>query len=85
MALAIRKKERLSLLPAKMVADADSSRVLGLHIIGANASELIAVAVTGMEFGGDAEDIARAVHTHLGLGRDHARDGPPVDKRTIHV
>ena len=49
---------------AKVIADARYDRVLGVHIIGHNASELIAEAVTVMAYGGSAEDIGRTVHAH---------------------
>lgn len=49
---------------AKVVADARNDRVLGVHIIGKDASELIAEAVTVMAYDGSAEDIARTVHAH---------------------
>jgi dihydrolipoamide dehydrogenase len=48
----------------KVIADADTDRVLGVHIFGARASDLIAESVTIMEFKGSAEDIARIVHAH---------------------
>ena len=48
----------------KILADAASDRVLGVHIIGANAGELIAEACVLMEFGGSAEDLARTCHAH---------------------
>lgn len=48
----------------KVLSEAGSDRVLGVHIVGAGASELIAEAVSVMEFGGSAEDIGRTVHAH---------------------
>ena len=48
----------------KILADAKTDRVLGVHIFGPRASEMIAEAVTTMEFVGSAEDIARIVHAH---------------------
>ena len=68
----------------KIVADADNDRVLGVHIIGPNASELIAEAVTVMEFGGRAEDIARTVRGHPTLAEAMHEAALAVDKRTIH-
>jgi dihydrolipoamide dehydrogenase len=47
-----------------VVADAHTDRLLGVHVLGARASDLIAEAVIAMEFGGSAEDLARAVHAH---------------------
>jgi dihydrolipoamide dehydrogenase len=51
----------------KVVVDADSDRLLGVHIFGPQASHLIAEAVVAMEFGGSAEDLARTVHAHPSL------------------
>ena len=48
----------------KILADAKTDRVLGCHIIGVEAGELIAEAVSVMEFGGASEDIARTCHAH---------------------
>jgi dihydrolipoamide dehydrogenase len=48
----------------KVLADAKSDRLLGVHIFGPRASEMIAEPVAVMEFGGSAEDIARTVHAH---------------------
>ncbi len=51
----------------KILADAESDRILGVHIIGPFASELIAEATVAMEFGASSEDIARIVHAHPSL------------------
>jgi dihydrolipoamide dehydrogenase len=48
----------------KVIADAKTDKVLGVHMIGPNVSELLAEAVSVMEFGGSAEDIARTMHAH---------------------
>lgn len=48
----------------KVLVDADTDRLLGVHIIGANAGELIAEAVLGLEYGASAEDLARTTHAH---------------------
>jgi dihydrolipoamide dehydrogenase len=48
----------------KVLADEKTDKVLGVHMIGANVSELITEAVTVMEFGGSAEDIGRIIHGH---------------------
>jgi dihydrolipoamide dehydrogenase len=48
----------------KILADKKTDRVLGVHIVGPRASDMIAEAVMAMEFGGSAEDIARAFHAH---------------------
>ena len=48
----------------KVLADAKTDRMLGVHILGPRASDLIAEAAVAMEFGASAEDIARTVHAH---------------------
>ena len=69
----------------KILADAKSDRVLGVHILGPWASDLIAEAVTVMEFGGSAEDIARTVHAHPTLTEVMREAALAVDKRAIHA
>jgi dihydrolipoamide dehydrogenase len=68
----------------KVLADAKTDRVLGVHVIGANASELIAEAVTAMEFGASAEDIARICHAHPTLSEVMHEAALAVDKRPLH-
>jgi dihydrolipoamide dehydrogenase len=68
----------------KMLACAKSDRVLGVHIIGASASELIAEAVTAMEFGAVSEDIARICHAHPTLSEVMHEAALAVDKRPLH-
>ena len=65
-------------------ADADTDAVLGVHIIGPNASELVAEAVIAMEFGASAEDIARTVHGHPTLAESMHEAALASDKRAIH-
>jgi len=48
----------------KILTDAETDRILGIHIIGSNAGEMIAEGVLGMEYGAAAEDIARTCHAH---------------------
>eukprot|EP00997_Jenningsia_sp_PLL12_P006919 NODE_3502_length_766_cov_103.997211_g2929_i0.p1 GENE.NODE_3502_length_766_cov_103.997211_g2929_i0~~NODE_3502_length_766_cov_103.997211_g2929_i0.p1 ORF type:complete len:149 (-),score=38.03 NODE_3502_length_766_cov_103.997211_g2929_i0:26-472(-) len=48
----------------KVLTDAETDRILGVHIVGPDAGELIAEAVLGMEYGASAEDIARTCHAH---------------------
>jgi hypothetical protein len=48
----------------KILADATTDRILGIHIIGANAGEMIAEGVLGIEYGASSEDIARTCHAH---------------------
>jgi dihydrolipoamide dehydrogenase len=68
----------------KMLACAKTDRILGVHVIGANASELIAEAVTAMEFGASAEDIARICHAHPTLSEVIHEAALAVDKRPLH-
>ena len=68
----------------KIIADATTDTVLGVHIVGPTASELIAEAVLAMEFGASSEDIARTVHGHPTLAESMHEAALAVDKRTIH-
>lgn len=68
----------------KIISDARTDRLLGIHVLGANASELIAEAVLAMEFDGSAEDIARTIHAHPTLAEAMHEAALAVDKRTIH-
>ena len=69
----------------KMLADADTDRILGVHIIGPFASELISEAVVAMEFDASSEDIARIVHAHPSLSEVMHEAALAVDKRTLHI
>ena len=68
----------------KMLADAKTDRILGVHIIGPMASELIAEAVVAMEFGASAEDIALICHAHPSLSEAMKEAALAVDKRTLN-
>jgi dihydrolipoamide dehydrogenase len=68
----------------KILAEKGTDRVLGVHMIGPSASELIAEAVGVMEFGGSAEDIARTVHAHPTLSEVVMEAALAVDNRSIH-
>jgi dihydrolipoamide dehydrogenase len=68
----------------KIVADATTDRVLGVHIIHAHASDLIQEAVTVMEFAGASEDIARICHGHPTLSEVVREAALAVDKRTLN-
>lgn len=68
----------------KILADAATDRVLGAHIIGVNASELIAECAVLMEFSGSAEDLARTCHAHPTLSEAVKEAALAVDKRAIH-
>ncbi|WP_439543114.1 dihydrolipoyl dehydrogenase [Hyphomicrobium sp.] len=69
----------------KVLADAETDRILGVHIIGANASELIAEAAVIMEFSGSAEDLARTCHAHPTLSEAVKEAAMAVGKRAIHM
>lgn len=69
----------------KIISDATTDAVLGVHVIGPTASELIAEAVIAMEFGASAEDIARTVHAHPTLSEGMHEAALGVDKRMIHL
>ena len=69
----------------KILADAKTDRILGVHIIGAAASEMIAEAAVIMEFGGSAEDLARTCHAHPTLTEAVKEAALVVDKRAIHM
>jgi dihydrolipoamide dehydrogenase len=68
----------------KILADAESDAILGVHIFGANASELIAECVVAMEFQGASEDLARIVHAHPTLSEVIHEAALHVDRRAIH-
>ena len=69
----------------KVLADAKTDRVLGVHIVGPQAGDLIAEAVAVMEFGGSAEDIARTCHAHPGLSEAVKEAALAVDARALHM
>ncbi|MBL8418979.1 MAG: dihydrolipoyl dehydrogenase [Dechloromonas sp.] len=68
----------------KVLACKKTDRILGVHIIGANASEIIAEAVVAMEFGGAAEDLARICHAHPTLSETVHEAALACDKRTLN-
>jgi len=68
----------------KILADKKTDRVLGIHIVGPVAGELIAEAGLAMEFGASAEDIARTCHAHPGYGEAVKEAAMAVDGRAIH-
>ncbi len=69
----------------KVLADAATDRILGVHIIAPNASEMIAEAAVIMEFGGSAEDLARTCHAHPTLTEAVKEAALSVAKRAIHM
>ncbi|WP_158047250.1 dihydrolipoyl dehydrogenase [Skermanella pratensis] len=69
----------------KMLADAATDRVLGVHIVGASAGDLIAEVALAMEFGASAEDIARTCHAHPTLNEAVKEAALAVDGRALHI
>lgn len=68
----------------KMLADARTDRILGVHVIGGQASELIAEAVVAMEFSASSEDIARICHAHPSMSEAMHEAALAVDKRSLN-
>jgi dihydrolipoamide dehydrogenase len=66
----------------KVLAHAETDRILGVHVLGPRASDMIAEAVVAMEFGGSAEDLARSFHAHPTLSEAMREAALAVDKRT---
>ncbi len=69
----------------KILADRDTDRILGAHIIGPDAGTLIAELATAMEFGASAEDVARTCHAHPSLSEAVKEAALAVDNRALHV
>ncbi|MGE5026870.1 MAG: dihydrolipoyl dehydrogenase [Betaproteobacteria bacterium] len=69
----------------KVLANAKTDRILGVHIIGPFASELIQEAVVAMEFAASSEDLARIVHAHPSLSESIHEAALGVTKRSIHI
>lgn len=69
----------------KILADASSDRILGVHIIGVMASELIQQGVLAMSFSASSEDLARTIHAHPSLSEVIHEAALAVDKRAIHI
>ncbi len=69
----------------KILSDSKTDRILGVHILGPNASELIAEAVLAMEFEGSAEDIALTIHAHPTLSEAMHEAALGVDQRSLHI
>ena len=68
----------------KIIADGDTDRVLGISILHGRASELIAEAVTAMEYVASSEDIARSAHAHPTLAEVIKEAALAVEGRAIH-
>lgn len=69
----------------KVIADAKSDRIVGMHILAAHASDMIAEAVVAMEFAASAEDLARTFHAHPTLPEAVKEAAMAVDKWQIHI
>ena len=69
----------------KILADARSDKVLGVHILGPLAGDILAEAVLAMEFGASAEDIARTCHSHPAMGEAVKEAALAVHGRPIHI
>src|SRR5439155_20629629 len=69
----------------KIIADADSDRILGMHVIGPRASELIAEGVLAMEFFASAEDLARTCHAHPTLSEAVGEAARAAWTAALHV
>jgi dihydrolipoamide dehydrogenase len=69
----------------KILADAATDRVVGAHIVGPRASDLIAELAVAMELGASAEDLARTVHAHPTLTEAVKEAALAVAGRTIHI
>lgn len=69
----------------KVLADAATDRVLGCHIVGAGAGDLIHEVAVLMEFGGSSEDLARTCHAHPTLSEAVKEAAMGVEKRSIHI
>jgi dihydrolipoamide dehydrogenase len=68
----------------KVIADAKTDRLLGVQILAHGASELIAAAVTHMEYGGSSEDLARTIHAHPTISESIKEAALAADGRVIH-
>lgn len=69
----------------KILSDASSDKVLGVHMIGADVGNMIAELALAMEFGASSEDIARTCHAHPTLTESVKEAALNVDKRAIHI
>lgn len=69
----------------KVLADAATDRLLGVHIVGARAGDLIAEAAVAIEFGASAEDLGRASHAHPTLAEAVKEAALAVDRKAIHI
>jgi dihydrolipoamide dehydrogenase len=68
-----------------MLADAETDRLLGVHILGPRAGDLIAEAAVAIAFGGSSEDLARCSHAHPTLAECVREAALAVDDRTLNI
>ncbi len=69
----------------KVIADANTDRILGIHILGPHAADLIAEATLAVEFAASAEDVGRSFHAHPTLSEALKEAALGVDKKSIHI
>ena len=69
----------------KIIADAKTDRILGIHILGPHAADLIAEATIAMEFAASAEDLGKSFHSHPTLAEAIKEAALGVDKKSIHI
>jgi len=69
----------------KIIADAASDEILGIHVIGPMAGELIAEAVLAMEYSASSEDLQRTIHAHPTLSEAMHEAALAADKRAIDI
>ena len=69
----------------KMIADAKTDRILGVHIMGTHASDLIAEAAVAIEMGASSEDVARSTHAHPTLPEALKEAALAVDGRSLNA
>ncbi len=68
----------------KILADAETDRILGIHIIGANAGEMIAEGTLALEYGASSEDVARTCHAHPTLAEAFKEAAMATHGKAIH-
>jgi len=69
----------------KILADAETDRILGAHVLGAHAGDLLAELVVAIEFGASSEDVARSSHAHPSLSEVIKEAALAVDNRALHM
>ena len=69
---------------AKVIADANTDRILGASLVAHGASEIIGAVTAHMEYGGSAEDLAGTIHAHPTISESLKEAALDVDKQAIH-